>query len=42
VAELEKNSDEKIKNWLMDFCFHLHLCEKKLPIKSIDLKIIKI
>ncbi len=38
----EKNSDEKIKNWLMDFCFHLHLCEKKLPIKSVDLKIIKI
>jgi mxaA protein len=38
----EKNIDEKIKNWLIEFCFHLHLCEKKLPIKSIDLKIIKI
>lgn len=34
--------DVNIRNWLIFFCFHLHLCEKKIPVKNSDIKIIKV
>jgi mxaA protein len=33
---------EEIRDWLIFFCFHLHLCEKNIPVKNADIKLIKI
>lgn len=35
-------NDGEIFSWLLKFSFHCHLCEKKLPIKSADINLIKI
>jgi mxaA protein len=38
--KLKNNSD--LREWLLMFVFHLHLCEKKVPVKGSDIKLIKI
>ena len=44
----KKLFDDKLKNnndlreWLLMFVFHLHLCEKKVLVKGSDIKLIKI
>ena len=34
--------DSSIRDWLIFSVFHLHLCEKKIPVKNTDIKLIKI
>ena len=38
----QMKEDSSIRDWLIFFSFHLHLCEKKIPVKNTDIKLIKI
>ena len=40
TKQMKENAS--IRDWLIFFCFHLHLCEKKIPVKNTDIKLIKI
>ena len=40
TKQMKENAS--IRDWLISFCFHLHLCEKKIPVKNTDIKLIKI